>query len=285
MLYGFNPQADWTDKLLPIPQVALRLDQFKQARQRARELMIKAQKSWVKHKDTPKYQEGDLVWLEGCHLRTNQPTAKLAPKRHGPFQVIQVMSPVNYRLKLPTQWSIHDVFHIDLLTPYRETDIHRSNYSRPAPDLIDNEEEYEVEKILDTWQFGRGRKRQYLIKWKGYPDSDNEWVDHKDVHAPEAIREFKDSRTALDRHIRRGTMGKYPVIPLSIPTTTTHSSPMSHDTNAYYLGSPERIFGAELNSQLITYNEARELCAKKYIQPHVNNENELAAPLTEEELA
>ncbi len=88
------------------------------ARQRAQELMTKAQKSWVKHKDTPKYQEGDLVWLEGRHLRTNQPTAKLAPKRHGPFSVVQVMSPVNYRLKLPTQWSIHDVFHIDLLTPY-----------------------------------------------------------------------------------------------------------------------------------------------------------------------
>ncbi len=80
VLYGFNPQADWMDKPSPIPQVVLRLDQFKQARQRAQELMIKAQKSWVKHRDTPKYQVGDLVWLEGCHLRTNQPTAKLAPK-------------------------------------------------------------------------------------------------------------------------------------------------------------------------------------------------------------
>ncbi len=273
------------DKPSPIPQVVLRLDQFKQARQRAQELMIKAQRSWVKHRDTPKYQEGDLIWLEGHHLRTNQPTPKLAPKQHGPFQVVQVMSPVNYRLKLPTQWSIHDVFHIDLLTPYRETDIHRSNYSRLAPDLVDNEEEYEVEKILDTRQFGRGRKRQYLIKWKGYPDSDNEWVDHKNIHAPEAIREFKNSRTALDEHISRGTTGKYPIIPLSTPTTTTHSSPMSNDTNAYYLGSPERIFGAELDSQLITYDKAQELCAKKYIRPQVTDENKLAAPLTEEELA
>ncbi len=136
--------------------------------------MIKAQQSWVKHKDTPKYREGDHVWLEGRHLCTNQPTAKLVPKRHGPFPIVQVMSPVNYRLKLPTQWSIHDVFHINLLTPYRETDLHRSNYPRLAPDLIDNEEEYEVEKILDSRQFSRGRKKQYLVKWKGYPDSDNE---------------------------------------------------------------------------------------------------------------
>jgi len=88
VLYGFNLHTDWTDKPSPIPQVALRLDQFKMARQRAQELMIKVQQSWVRHKDTPKYQEGDLVWLEGCHLRTNQPTAKLAPKRHGPFPVV-----------------------------------------------------------------------------------------------------------------------------------------------------------------------------------------------------
>jgi len=248
--------------------------------------MIKAQKSWVKHKDTPKYQEKDLMWLEGCHLQTNQPTAKLAPKRHGPFEIVQVMSPINYRLKLPTQWSIHDVFHIDLLTPYRETDLHGSNYSRPVPDLIDNEEEYEVEKILDSRQFSQGRKKQYLIKWKGYPDSDNEWVDHKDMHTPEAIKEFQSSRTTPNTHIRSGTMGKYSIAPSTPEVTTVHSyPPMSNATNAYYLGSLERIFRAKLDSQLITYDEAQELCAKKYIRPHITDENELAAPLTEEELA
>ncbi len=168
-------------------------------------------------------------------------------------------------MKLPTQWSIHDVFHIDLLTPYRETDIHGSNYSRPPPDLINDEEEYEVEKVLDVRKFGRGRKKQYLIKWKGYPDSDNEWVDHKDIHAPEAIREFENSKATPKGHIRTGMKGEYPTHPLTNPTTITHPSSMSDNTNNYYLGSPERIFGAELDSQLITYDEARELCAKKYI--------------------
>ncbi len=88
------------DKPLPIPQVALRLDQFKKARQHAQELMIKAQQSWVKHKDTPKYREGDLVWLEGHHLRTNQPTAKFAPKRHGPFSITHVTLPQNVSLDI-----------------------------------------------------------------------------------------------------------------------------------------------------------------------------------------
>ncbi len=56
------------------------------------------------------------------------------------------------------------------------------------------------------------------------------------------------------------------------------------NVNAYYLGSPERIFGVELESGLITLPKAQELCAKKYIQPHITDENLLVAPLTQEEL-
>jgi hypothetical protein len=79
LLMGFNPCADWIHATSPIPRVTLRLEQLKEAHIQARNTMIKAQQSWVKHCDTPKYKEGDLVWLEGKNLRINQPTAKLAP--------------------------------------------------------------------------------------------------------------------------------------------------------------------------------------------------------------
>jgi hypothetical protein len=102
----------------------------------AQQLMIKAQQSWVKHCDMPKYKEGDQVWLEGKNLCISQPMAKLVPWRYGPFRVEQVMSPVNYHLELPTQWSIHPVFHTDLLMPYREMITHRPNYQCPPPDLV-----------------------------------------------------------------------------------------------------------------------------------------------------
>ena len=154
LLMGYNPRTDWIDCPSPVPQVTLRVQQFKEARMQAQELMIKAQKAWVKHKNTPKFRVRDQVWLEGRNLRVAQPTAKLAPKRHGPFKVIQVMSPDNYCLELPTQWSIHSVFHIDLLTPYCETPIHGANYLRPPPDLIDGEEEYKVEHVLAKRRIG-----------------------------------------------------------------------------------------------------------------------------------
>jgi hypothetical protein len=215
LLMGYNPCADWIDRPSPIPQVALRIQQFKEARERAQQSMIKAQRSWVKHKDTPKFQLGDLVWLEGKNLRTVQPAAKLAPKRHGPFKVVQVMSAVNYRLELPTQWSIHPVFHIDLLTRYHETPIHGANYQRPPPDLVEGEEEYEVETVLASRRFGRRKKLQYLVKWKGYPDSDNQWINKEDVFADDAIREFKNSNPDQETHIRR----------VNIDSPYPHSSP------------------------------------------------------------
>jgi hypothetical protein len=234
LLMGFNPRADWIHATSPIPRVTLRLEQIKEARVQAREAMIKAQQSWVKHRDTPKYKEGDLVWLEGKNLRINQPTAKLAPRRHGPFKIIQVMSTVNYRLELPTQWSIHPVFHIDLLTPYKETIMHGPNFTRPAPELIDGEEEYSVEKILDSRHFGRRRRLQYLVKWEGYPDAENMWVDKDDVFADDKVREFKASNPDSATHIRSTFVAKSPHSPTSIRSHLLHqhaSAYMSSDGN------------------------------------------------------
>jgi hypothetical protein len=210
LLMGFNPHADWIHATSPVPRVTLHVEQLKEARIQARDAMIKAQQSWVKHRNMPKYNEGDLVWLEGKNLRINQPTAKLAPRRHGPFKIIQVMSAVNYCLELPTQWSIHPVFHIDLLTLYKETIMHGPNFTRPTPELIDGEEEYSVEKILDSRRFGRRRRLQYLVKWEGYPDADNMWVDQDDVFADDKVWEFKNSNPESETHIRNTSSTKCP---------------------------------------------------------------------------
>jgi len=93
------------------------------------------------------YNTGDQVWLEGKNLRLPYQATKLAPKRYGPFKIIKEISPVAYRLMLPLSWKIHDTFHASLLLPYRETTAYGPNFSRPPPDLINDEEQYEVEQI------------------------------------------------------------------------------------------------------------------------------------------
>jgi hypothetical protein len=85
---------------------------------------------------------------------------------------------------------IHNVFHIDLLMPYKETEAYGTLFTRPPPEINNNEEEYEIEAIRDTRRYGRSKKLQYLVHWKGYPNSDDSWVDHKDLHAPELLKEF-----------------------------------------------------------------------------------------------
>ena len=112
------------------------------------------------------FKRGDKVWLNIRNVRTNY-HKKIAPKREGPFEIVKVIGPVTYQLKLPETWKIHNVFHAALLRQYRETEVYRANYLRPPPELVEGEEVYEVKNILKHRRRGRGY--QYYMKWKGYP--------------------------------------------------------------------------------------------------------------------
>src|SRR5579863_4609719 len=82
------------------------------------------------------------------------------------------------------------MFHASLLIPYVETDSHRPNYSRPPPNLISGEAEYEVEQIRSHRCHGCRKQLQYLLKWKGYPESDNTWEPADQVHASELVKAY-----------------------------------------------------------------------------------------------
>ena len=221
-LMGYNPAADWRPINATVPAPITCLEQWTKAQQIAYVQMKAAQERWAKaKKEGRKFQKGDLMWLEGHNLKMDQPTSKLATKRYGPFPVVQVLLPVTYQLTLPEQWKIHPVFHVDLLTPYKETAFHGTNYMRPPPDLINDEEEYEVEQILDSRVQGRNQRVQYLVKWVGYPDSDNQWFNAEQLTADEAIREFKRRRPNAITHIRRMKTGNPLIDFMSSPTPST----------------------------------------------------------------
>ena len=57
---------------------------------------------------------------------------------------------------------------------------------RPAPDENDA---YEIEKIISTRKFGKVRK--YLLKYKGFPLSESTWEKASDIDAPELMAEFR----------------------------------------------------------------------------------------------
>ena len=136
------------------------------------------------------YQVGDWVRLEAKYLALPYTLTKLALKCHRPFQIMKEISPVAYQLTLPRAWMIHNVFHSSLLTHYKE--IHKSGaqFQCPPPELIDNEEEYEVEQIINHHHYGKCHQLQYFICWKGYSVADDTWEPADQVHADKLVRTY-----------------------------------------------------------------------------------------------
>ncbi len=79
------------------------------------------------------------------------------------------------------------------MNPYHETAVHSPNFTHPPPNLIEGEEEFEVERIVAHRTFGQSKRLQYLIKWKGYPESDNSWEPADQVHAPDLVKHYQST--------------------------------------------------------------------------------------------
>lgn len=43
----------------------------------------------------------------------------------------------------------------------------------PPPDIVDGDEIYQVQNILDSRE--HHKKLEYFVKWEGYPAEDNSW--------------------------------------------------------------------------------------------------------------
>ena len=141
-------------------------------------------KTRIRENYTP-FSKGQKVWLEARNIRLPY-NKKITTKREGPFEILDVLPPLNYRLKLPKAWKIHSVFHASLLTPFIENRTHGANFPQPPPDIIDQEQEWEIERIIRH----RGTKNiSYQVKWTGYEDMT--WEPEANLtHAAEAIAEY-----------------------------------------------------------------------------------------------
>ncbi|XDV24073.1 hypothetical protein PO909_028351 [Leuciscus waleckii] len=126
----------------------------------------------------PDYTPGQWVWLSSRDLRLRLPSKKLSPRYVGPFKILRQITPVSYRLALPSSYRISPTFHVSLLKPAGvlrgERDQDEVVNESSLPIIIDGEEAYRVKEILDSRR--RGRELQYLIDWEGYGPEERPWV-------------------------------------------------------------------------------------------------------------
>jgi len=160
-------------------------DRMKDTLKEAKSALAKAKDdmAWYynhRHSPTLSFSPGDMVYLESKDIQTTHLSRKLSHCRLGPY-------PVKRRVGKYAYWSSPPAPN-DLI-------VGRHQNPLPPPELIDGEEEYIVEKILNSRMFRR--KLQYLVKWEGYGIEVNTWEYLENFnHAPEKVTEFHTAHTA-----------------------------------------------------------------------------------------
>ena len=93
------------------------------------------------------YNGGYHVYLSSKNIDSTRPTKKLDWKYYGPYPIVECIKNVAYRLNLLELMSMHNVFHVLLL---KSCDNRRGYVLFLPPIEIDGEEEFKVNKILDS---------------------------------------------------------------------------------------------------------------------------------------
>lgn len=179
LIYRYISEFQVSAKPTGVPAADERLHRLREAQEDAR-AALKLIAEWMKRfynhgvSKVLMFKVGDKVYLEREQHPKGQPFSKLAPQHDDPYTVLEKLSELNYWLKLTAKDMCHPVFHIDCLHPAKTAQL-VPDHDHPEPTLIvvDEEEEYNVEAILDFCLF---RNRfQYLVQWKGYSAAENSW--------------------------------------------------------------------------------------------------------------
>ena len=145
------------------------------------------------------FQVGDKVRVNAEHLRIAGQTCQKLRDRFvlGPFEIIEQISPVSFRLRLPAHMKrVHLVFHVDRLELLHEDEATHPSPPRPETCVAD-ETEFQVDSIINV-RFNRNSSGlQFLVNWAppyDAPDFDS-WEPFRTVDDLQALDEFLQTAT------------------------------------------------------------------------------------------
>lgn len=181
VVYGHTPPVlrsyePGSARLPAVQQSLQERDEFLAAIRERLEQSQQQYKSVYDHRHREvEYAVGDWVWLRLLH----QPVAslnvkgrgKLEPKFYGPYEVLERICAVAYRLRLPPSTKLHDVFHVGLLKLFRRT---VPDHIPPLPHVVHGRACLELDKVLQS-RLARD-VRELLVQWKGRPTAEASWM-------------------------------------------------------------------------------------------------------------
>jgi len=135
---------------------------------------------------------GDKVCLRRKHIRTTRPSNKLDHKQIGPYTILEKVGSRAYKLDLLATVKIHPVFHISLLEPTASTEpIPGHHQPPPTPIIIQEQQEWGVEKILDSRH--HRNPIQYRVKWTCFHNPNRTWDPARNVNnSPDIVQQFHE---------------------------------------------------------------------------------------------
>uniref|UniRef100_A0A803TJ20 Gypsy retrotransposon integrase-like protein 1 n=1 Tax=Anolis carolinensis TaxID=28377 RepID=A0A803TJ20_ANOCA len=191
--YGFHPHFfPPFVETSEVPAAESWLQELTAVQELLHQQLDQAKEDYKRHADRhrqpgPEIKVGDQVWLSTRFLPSHRPCRKLDARFIGPYTVVAQLNPVTFKLQLPRSMRIHPVLHRSLLLP-ADGVLPDANRPPPAPTMVDGEEEFEVQDILDS-RIHR-RRLQYMIDWVGYGPEERSWEDASTVHAPDLVQRF-----------------------------------------------------------------------------------------------
>jgi len=132
------------------------IEKMKEIQEEARAVLGKVQEEIKKYADRKKgkaddYKVKDLVMLSTKDLKyqmVGRRTEKLIERFVGPYKVKKIISSNTVELELPDIIKIHPVVNVSRIHKYIGQ-VEGQKREQPAPVIIDREEEWEIEKILN----------------------------------------------------------------------------------------------------------------------------------------
>lgn len=135
-----------------------------------------------KHRSDRQFSVGEDVLLKlQPYVQSSvvvRPSAKISLKYFGPYKVLDKIGEAGYRIQLPTDSKIHNVFHVSQLKPFNPSYVPVFSELPPTLDLSTGS--FLPQQILERRLVKKGNAAvpQIKVRWSGLSDDAVTWEDY-----------------------------------------------------------------------------------------------------------